>query len=112
MKIRLRQAAPIAALLSLMASGSQAAVQLPGPDALGLVAKAQGVSGLATAVSEGVQTNIASTADVGGPQMPGVRVVENVASVPEPAAWACSCAAAEQARAPLRRPWRSRPSAC
>jgi hypothetical protein len=88
MKIRLRQAAPIAALLSLMASGSQGAVQLPGPDAPGLVAKAQGVSGLATAVSEGVQTNIASTADLGGPQMPGVRVVENVASVPEPAGWA------------------------
>jgi hypothetical protein len=88
MKIRFRDAALIAALLSVIATASQGAVQLPGPGASGLVPKAQGVSGLATAVSEGIQTNIASPGDVGGPQMPGVRVVENVASVPEPAGWA------------------------
>jgi hypothetical protein len=78
MKLRVSDVASLAALMSLLAGGSQAATQFT----------SQGVTGLATAVSEGAPTNTASADSVGGLQMPAVRVVEAAATVPEPAGWA------------------------
>jgi hypothetical protein len=90
MKLRSAGIASLASLLSLMASGSQAAVQMSN----------EGVSGLATVVSESAQVNAVAPSDAGAQlvaraPLPIILVPQGfvgaaaaVTAVPEPAGWA------------------------